>query len=151
MAVANQDNDNQYEDCGTGNPRKDKKCNYNTPNVDNDNTFNDNSGPGPDGAPVTKLEVNNADPQRGETLRFVLAGSGSNMDQIWWWVTDYSNRDAPFLTNGESHYAGCDGSNYCQQQVEITAGNEGTFVFHARSRDRQGRESNESAVQIRVH
>ena len=153
MAPAADDNDNQYEDCGTGNPRKDKKCHYNTPNtdVDNDNAYNDGSGPGPDGAPVTTLEFNTMDPQRGQTLRIVAVAKGSEMDQIWWWVTDYSNRNEPFLTNNQAYYAGCDGSSYCQQYVEITAGNEGTFVFHAKSRDRQGRESNESAYQIRVH
>jgi hypothetical protein len=155
MAPAYQDNgnDNQYEDCGTGNPRKDKKCHYNTPNtdIDNDNAYDDGDGPGPGGAPVTTLEVNTADPQRGQTLRIVAVAKGSDMDQIWWWVTDYSTRDAPFLTNNLAYYAGCDGTSYCQQYVEITAGNEGTFVFHAKSRDRQGRESNESAVQIRVH
>jgi len=148
---ANDDNDNQYEDCGTGNPRKDKKCHYNTPNVDNDNADNDGNGPISGDAPVTTLEISNADPQRGETLRYVAVARGSDLDQISWWVTDYSNRDAPFLTNNEAHNAACDGSSYCQQYVEITAGNEGTFTFHAKSRDRHGRESNESAVQIRVH
>src|SRR5262249_1745178 len=116
------DNDNQYKDCGTGNPRKDKKCHYNTPNSDNDNDnppinppINGGTGPVPGSAPTTTLQVSNADPQRGETLRFVAVASGSDPDQIWWWVSDYSNRDAPFLVNNEAHYAGCDGTSYCQQ------------------------------------
>ena len=150
MAPANRNgNDNQYEDCGTGNPRKDKKCNYNTPNADNDN-FDDQTGP--DGAPVTKLEFSNADPNRGEILRFVAVASGEDLEQIYWWVTDFTNRgDGTSLVNGQPYYSGCNGTSYCQQYVEISAGDPGTFVFHVRARDRQGRESNESAVQIRVH
>jgi hypothetical protein len=159
MAPANQDNDNQYEDCGTGNPRKDKKCNYNTPNADNDNgDRNDGSGPIPGNPPGGTIEVSNMDPNRGDTIKFTVIASGTQVDQIWWWVTNYSNRsngndngDDTHLVNGEAHYSGCDGSNYCQQQVQINAGNPGTFTIHAKSRDRQGRESYENAVEVRVH
>lgn len=143
------DNGDPYEDCGTGNPRKDKKCHYNMRNLDNDNIDVET---GPDGAPVMKLEFSNADPHRGEILRFVAVSTGEDLEQIYWWVTDFTNRgDGTSLVNGQPYYAGCNGSGYCQQYVEISAGDPGTFVFHARSRDRQGRESNESAVQIRVH
>jgi len=160
MAPANQDNDNQDEDCNTGNPRKDKKCNYNAPNADNDNADNDGvvNPPVPGNPPGGTIEVSNMDPRRGETIRFTVIASGTELDQIWWWVTTYTprnngndNGDSGNLVNGEAHYGGCDGNNYCQQQVEINAGNPGTFTIHAKSRDRQGRESYENAVEIRVH
>jgi hypothetical protein len=98
------------------------------------------------------------DPNRGNTISFTVIASGTELDQIWWWVTNYNNRDngndngdGTSLNNGEAHYSGCDGNNYCQQRVEINAGNPGTFTIHAKSRDRQGRESYENAVEIRVH
>ena len=151
MAPASE-NDNVYEDCGTGNPRKDKKCHFNTPNSDNDNgDRNDGAGPIPGNPPGGTIEVSNMDPNRGDNIRFTVIASGTELDQVWWWVTNYNNGNNTYPVNGEVHYGGCGGNNYCQQQVQINAGNPGTFTIHAKSRDRQGRESYENAVEVRVH
>jgi hypothetical protein len=157
MAVANQ-NDNQYEDCGTGNPRKDKKCNYNMPNNDNDNVDTPGSGPVPGNPPGGTIEVSTFDPNRGDDISFMVIASGTELEHIQWWVTNYNNRNSDndndsgtFLVNGQMYYVACDGNNYCQQRFEIDAGNPGTFTIHAKARDRQGREAYENAVEIRVH
>jgi hypothetical protein len=152
---ANQ-NDNQDELCTSDNPRKQKKCHYNMTNADNDNDdgfVNDGSGGG-DRQPGGTITVSTADPTRGQDMSFTVYASGNDLDQIWWWVTNYNpngNDNDDFLMNGEPHYSGCDGNNTCQQTVNLNAGNPGTFLIHAKARDHQGRESVELAAEIRVH
>jgi len=149
------DNENDDEDCNTGNPRKDKKCNYNRPNNtdDNDNTVNDGMGTQP---PVVGISVSNADPREGDTISFAVNASGYQLDQVWWWVSNFpngsdnDNENGQFM-NGDSHYTGCDGNNTCTQYGTLRPGDPGTFTLHAKVRDRQGRESGEIVTEIRVH
>jgi hypothetical protein len=149
---ANDDNDNAGEDCNTGNPRKDKKCNYNQPKDDNsnDNFINDGSS---DPTPRSAIAVNSPDPGHGDTISFTVYGTGTDLDQLKWWLSNYNandNDNDSSFGNGDTHYAGCDGNNSCQQTVSLNAGNSGTFTIHSTVRDRQGRESSEAVSDVHV-
>ena len=143
--------DNEDEDslCDSGNPRKQKKCNFNAPNADNDNN-GDGVGDQP---PAVGVSVSNSDPNDGDTISFTVNSWGHELDQIWWWVPDYANNDdndnGSFST--EAHAANCDGNDTCAASSDLTTSFADTFTIHAKARDRQGRESNEFVTEVRVH
>jgi hypothetical protein len=149
-APASQNDNDDLEDlCSSDNPRKQKKCNYNTPNVDNDN---DNSA---DQAPSLGIAVSTADPRAGDSFSLTLHATGRDLDQVWWWVPDVvsdngnDNGDDSWLA--DSHAANCDGSDDCSRSWDLKASHTGTITIHAKARDREGRESSEVTTEVRVH
>jgi len=107
------DNESQDPDCNTGNPRKDKKCHFNEPNTDNDNSATVPA----DQPPTLTIAVSNADPRDGDTIYFTLNASGRELDQVWWWIPDYAgtadNENDNESFPADFHVAGCDGNNTC--------------------------------------
>jgi hypothetical protein len=149
------DNDNLSSECDTGNPRKDKRCHYDSPNFDdNDNSVDTGGGVDTTQPPFGRILVSNADPNEGDTIGFNVIASGYQLTEISWWVSGYpsddNDNDSGFL-DGETHTAGCDGNNSCNQYNEITPHNRGTFTIHGKARDSQGRESDEFVTEVRVH
>ena len=143
------DNEGQEELCDSGNPRKQKKCNFNAPNADNDNNH-DGVGNQP---PAVGISVSNSDPNDGDTISFTVNASGHQIDQVWWWIPDYVSNDDndndSFST--EAHTVNCDGNDSCSPSSNLTTAFEDTFTIHAKARDRQGRESSEVVTEVRVH
>ena len=144
-------NDND-DSCGRGNPRKQKRCHYNEPNVahDNDNDVN------PDQAPVAGIAVSNADPGDGDRFTISVHGVGSEMDQLWWWAPDARVGDDNSNDNDDSaltvpHVLNCNGETDCWRSSDVSVNNPGTITIYAKARDRAGRESPEVATQVRVH
>jgi hypothetical protein len=140
-------NDNDDEICDSGNPRKQKKCHYNSADVDNDN---DGDG---DVAPSLEVSVSNADPKEGDSFSVTLHAWGNEIDQVWWWVpdviSDNGNDNDSWLA--DSHVANCDGADDCSRSSELTAQNSGTIYIHSKARDRFGRETGEVVTEVRVH
>ncbi len=140
-------NDNDDDPCNSGNPRKQKKCHFNQSNV-----ANDNDDPN-DLPPSLTAEVNNADPEEDDTITLTLHAWGNAIDQVWWWVPDAFDAD-----NGNdneefvnvAHVQSCDGADDCTRTSDLTPRHEGTFLIHAKARDRFGRESGELVTEVRV-
>jgi hypothetical protein len=145
------DNDEDTEDCNSDNPRKQKKCHFNQPDV-----FDDNDNTADDQPLALSIGVSNADPNAGDTFSLTLHAIGDEVDQIWWWVPDVivnadngnDNDDEDLAT---THTLYCDGLNDCTRSTDVTARNSGTITIHAKARDRDGRESGEVATEVRVH
>ena len=145
------DNENQDPDCNTGDPRKDKKCHFNEPNTDHDNSATVPA----DQPPTLTIAVSDADPSRGDTIYFTLNASGRELDQVWWWIPDYAgtadNENDNESFPADFHVAGCDGNNTCARTSDLKTPFPDTFTIHAKARDRQGRESAEIVTEVRVH
>ena len=141
-------NDNDEDLCNSDNPRKQKKCHYNQPNVDNDN---DGSGDRP---PVLTISVSNADPKAGDAFTLTLHAWGREIDQVWWWVPNVfddngnDNDSDSFLA--DAHVLSCNGDDDCTVSSDLTTRHTGTVTIYAKARDRQGRESGEVAAEVRV-
>ena len=148
------DNDNVPSECGSGDPRKQKRCHYDSPNVDNDNNGPANGGGDSTQPPSVNIPVSNADPNVGNTVGFNVVASGYQLSEVSWWISDYrsddNDNDGGFL-DGQPHSVGCGGNNSCSQYNEVTPHHRGTFTIHGKARDQQGRESPEFVTEVRVH
>jgi hypothetical protein len=144
-------NDNEDENCNSGNPRKQKKCHYNQADV---NADNDNDNPG-DQAPALAIGVSNADPKEDQTFTLTLHAWGNEIDQVWWWVPDPFDGDDNGNDNedffNQSQTFNCDGNDDCTRSTDLTPRHQGTFTIHAKARDRFGRETGEVVTEVRVH
>jgi hypothetical protein len=144
------DNEDEAALCDSGNPRKQKKCNYNAPNVDNDNDGNVAGD-----RPSVNVAVSNNDPNDGDTINFTVSASGNNLDQVWWWVPDYAgqndNDNDSFAFSTEAHTVGCGGNDRCSESSDLNTAVPDTFTIHAQARDHDGRLSDEFVTEVRVH
>lgn len=145
-------NDNDSDDCNSGNPRKQKRCHYEQPNGvrDNDNDVN------PDQPLAAGIVVSNADPGDGDTFTISVHAVGGEIDQLWWWVPDARVGDDNGNDNDDSaltvpHVLNCNGETDCWRSSDVSVNNPGTITIYSKARDRSGRESPETATQVRVH
>ena len=141
------DNESQEELCNSGNPRKQKKCNFNRADGLDDN---DNADDPP---PFLTAAVSNADPEEDETIALTLHAWGTEITEVWWWVPDESddngNDNEEFVN--VAHVQSCDSQDDCWRLSELTPRHEGVFRIHAKARDSRGRESGELVTEVRVH
>lgn len=150
------DNDNTPSECHSDDPRKQKRCHYDSPNGDNDNNGGQTGGGGDSTQPpFGNILVSNADPNVGNTVGFNVIASGYQLSEISWWISNYrsddNDNDGGGFLDGNTHSVGCGGNNSCTQYNEVTPHHRGTFTIHGKARDQQGRESPEFAVEVRVH
>jgi hypothetical protein len=148
------DNDNLSAECDSGNPRKDKKCHYDSANTGDDN---DNSGADVGGTsnqqPTGGLTVSSATPSNNQTISFTVNAAGDRLDQISWWVTGFNandNDNDSSITNNETHSADCGGRSTCSYTNSIPTGDPGVLTVHAVARDRDGRQSPEMIANVYV-
>lgn len=152
----NEINDNDPDElCGSGNPRKQKKCRYNGWDNLNQNDNDDqemyqasNVDPSATGARVTvdglsvELWKSSESPVINTPLVIVIKGEGAAIERIWWWAegpvyTGPYADDLAFI--GTQTYA-CAGMEPCTWTWPVTPKYHGPYTLHARVRDTSGRE-----------
>ena len=151
-AADNINNDDRDELCGSGNPRKQKKCHFNGWDVDTNSNDNgvtvlasDTTAPS-DTVTVDGLTVELTRTAEPPTINapFVVSvkGEGAAIEKVWWWV-EGPVQSGPFVDDlaftGTMTYD-CAGSQPCSWSWPVVARYLGPYMLHARVRDTSGRE-----------
>jgi hypothetical protein len=149
----NINNKDRDELCGSGNPRKQKKCHFNGWDVNANGNDNANQtvlasntiAPG-DVVTVDGLTVELSRTAEPPVLNapFVVSvkGSGAAIERVSWWVEGPVHQ-GPFVDDlaftGMANYD-CNGSQSCAWSWPVVARYLGPYMLHARVRDTSGRE-----------
>ena len=130
------DNDN----CGSGNPRKQKKCHYN--NQDNVSSTVQTEGAygaaGQNGDLTIDLWRSTDKPVANTQFRIGVTGNGTPISYVEWWA------DSPAASSGDDMGAqghvtmDCGGSWPCTLGSDVMPRNVGWYVLHARAVDVNG-------------
>jgi hypothetical protein len=146
-------NDNDRDElCGSGNPRKQKKCHFNGwDNVNDNGNDNDASMAIDSMAPGGIVTVDGLTVELFRTAEppvlnapFVVSvkGSGAPIERVSWWVEGPVHQ-GPYVDDlaftGMANYE-CNGSQPCAWSWPVVARYLGPYMLHARVRDTAGRE-----------
>jgi hypothetical protein len=126
---------NDNDPCLSGNPRKHKKCNFNggVPNPGGD--------PSQNGDLKVELWLSANHVAANVPFTITVTGSGTPIDQVWWWTDQASLTPSDSPTNPGTVVQGCGGTNPCVLAANLIARGPGWYNFHGRVRDTSGREA----------
>jgi hypothetical protein len=137
--------------CGSGNPRKQKKCHYNGWDLntnDNGDGFVLASDTTTIGATVTQdgltieLWRSTDSPVITVPMSISVKGDGAAIERVWWWA-EGPVYQGPFVDDlafvGEMSHD-CGGSQPCAGNWLVVTRYLGPYVLHAKIRDTAGRE-----------
>ena len=151
-AADNINNKDRDELCGSGNPRKQKKCHFNGWDLNTNGNDNDNgvvasstNAPGDvvtvDGLTV-ELSRSTDPPAINAPFAVSVKGSGAPIERVWWWA-EGPVYQGPFVDDlaftGTASFD-CGGSDPCAWSWPVVTRYLGPYMLHARVRDRTGRE-----------
>jgi hypothetical protein len=146
-------NDNDRDElCGSGNPRKQKKCHFNGwDNLNGNDNGNQTVQASDSFAPGDIVTVNGLTVELSRTAEppvvntpFVVSvkGSGAPIERVSWWVEGPVHQ-GPFgddlALTGVANFE-CGGSQSCAWSWPVVARYLGPYTLHARVRDTAGRE-----------
>jgi len=96
-------------------------------------------------APQVTLSLSHDRVEPGERFRVTIQADGQDMDRVWWWATDTADDDIT-----PSQERSCTDAQDCREEWRISTTDAGTVIFHAKGRDKQGRESDEVTKSLRI-
>lgn len=140
--------------CGSGNPRKQKKCHRNGWDLNRNNNDNDNDDdtaaidPQMAGTPVTvdglTVEVlrSSESPVINAPMALIVKGDGAAIERVWWWAEGpvYTGPFVDDLAFVGTMTFECSGSQPCAGTWQVVSRYLGSYMLHARIRDTAGRE-----------
>lgn len=148
----NINNDDPDELCGSGNPRKRKKCHYNGWDLNvNGNDNGDIMFAADTTAPVRSVTVDGLTVELSRTAEppvvnapFVVSvkGDGAAIQHVSWWAVGpvYTGPFVDDLAFTGTMTYDCAGSQPCAWSWPVVARYLGTYTLHAKVRDTAGRE-----------
>ena len=139
--------------CGSGNPRKQKKCHYNGWDLNQNGNDNDSADsvatdPSATGATVTQdglsvsLWRSAESPVVNVPMVVAITGDGAAIERVWWWA-EGPVYTGPFVDDlafvGQMNHD-CAGVQPCAFSWQVLTRYLGSYMLHARVRDTTGRE-----------
>lgn len=125
---------NDNDPCLSGDPRKQKKCHYNTPN------FPQQSGaPGQNGSLTVEIHPNNDHPVAGSPFQIVVSAYNAPISSLEWW-TDGNASPSPLddALGWGVNVLNCGGATSCSQTWTALPRNLGWYIVRARAVDTSG-------------
>jgi hypothetical protein len=152
-APAGANKDDPDDLCGSGNPRKQKKCHFNGWDLNTNGNGNDNVplnyvDPNATGAQVVVDGLSVAlwrsaeSPVINAPISLAVTGDGAAIERVWWWA-EGPVYTGPFVDDlafvGEQSHD-CGGAQPCSWSWPAVTRYLGPYTLHARVRDVNGRE-----------